>query len=327
MLRTVVQCGIGIFLLALFLRQIDLTSTRSAIGRATIAPLIASLMAYALDFLLRSVRFWMLLKAVSGRQLPLRSVPGPFIASFGISDLLPLRAGDLFRLAWFQRKRGLTTGSVIGAMIIERFYDLSSLLLVAAMLLGWHLGSISSIFILCGGILAMILLPMALSHISPDARRTASFLPARPWMTRIATGWQDMRNAFRILGSFRRVAKLGAISLICWTLEASLFLGVWISLGETVERWPAPMAAFTASTLGTLVPGLPGHFGTFELFGFEAFTLSGVTHAKASAVLLLAHLLLWAPTALFAIIWLFFVQPGGQSRKAAKQTDGMLPHG
>ncbi|WP_150291527.1 lysylphosphatidylglycerol synthase transmembrane domain-containing protein [Sphingobium estronivorans] len=317
-LRIAVHCLVGVALLLLFLRQVDMGAAMAALSRAAMMPLGVALAAYALDFLLRAVRFWVLLEAATGRSLPLRAVPAPFIASFGISDLLPLRAGDLFRLAWFQRHMAVRTGSVLGAMLIERFYDLAALLLLGVALVALHLPPMGGLALIAVATIGMVGAPLILRFLpvrSPAGGRDKSL------KGRIAHAFRDMLATFAILRSPRRVALLSALSLLCWLLEAVLFLGAWVSLGGTLGQWQAPMTAFTASTLGTLVPGLPGHFGTFELFGLAAFTRSGIAADHAAAVLLLAHLLLWAPTALFAIGWLPF------SGKTAKQADGLLPQG
>lgn len=315
-LRIVAQCLLGVALLFLFLRQVDLSTAAAALMRAALMPILIALAVYMVDFLLRAVRFWMLLQAVTGRSLPLAPVPAPFIASFGISDLLPLRAGDLFRLAWFTRTMTLRTGSVLGAMAIERFYDLSALLLLAVMLLAWQLPGWSGVALVTAALLAMVAAPVLLSRlpVAPSSGGTGLW-------PRIRDALRDAIAAFHILRSWRRALSLTLLSLTCWLLEALLFLCAWISLGGAARQWESPMAAFTASTLGTLIPGLPGHFGTFELFGLEAFTRTGTGADQGAAVLLLAHLLLWAPTALFAIGWLPF------SGQAAKQTDRLLPQG
>ncbi|KKW90676.1 lysylphosphatidylglycerol synthase transmembrane domain-containing protein [Sphingobium chungbukense] len=322
-LRVAVQCCIGLALLLLFLRQIDMGAAASILLRAAMPPLVFALFAFALDFLLRAVRFWMLLEAVAGRKLPLRAVPAPFIASFGISDLLPLRAGDVFRLAWFQRQMDLRTGSVLGAMLIERFYDLAALLLLGVALAALHLPAAGGAALIVAALAGMIGAPLVLSRLPapPPAAPRPATTPGRTLRGRIARAVRDMLATFAILRSPQRVLMLSALSILCWLLEAMLFLGAWNSLGGPLAQWQPPMAAFTASTLGTLVPGLPGHFGTFELFGLAAFTRNGIAADHAAAVLLLAHLLLWAPTALFAILWLPF------SGKTAKQPDGLLPQG
>lgn len=295
--RIALHLAVGIGFLWLFLRQVDLGPAFAIVGRASVLPLLIALLAYAADFLLRAARFWLLLMRASGQSLAWAPVPGPFIASFGISDLLPLRAGDVFRLLWFQRNMKLRSGGVLGAMMIERFFDLFSLLLLGLAIFTWHLAGdwrfcLIVLILICG--MAGLLVPIG-SRMAEKAGTLRS-----KWLAWLASAV----GSFQMLRSVPLLAGLTAMSLICWLLEAVVMLGAWISLGGAAERWAEPMAAFVGSTLGTLFPGLPGHFGTFELFGLEIFSRSGVEPGFAAAVLLLAHLLLWAPTALFAMIWL-----------------------
>ncbi|WP_179044078.1 lysylphosphatidylglycerol synthase transmembrane domain-containing protein [Sphingobium lactosutens] len=314
----------GAVLLGIFVSQLDLSEIAALARRATMTPLILALFLYGLDFYLRAVRFWMLLEAVSGRPVPLRAVPGPFIASFGISDLLPLRAGDIFRLAWFQRSMGLPASSVLGAMLIERFYDLSALLLLGGVLFASHLGTATGLTAALGLLLGFMILARLAALIAGRTPTPSGASVARGWKGRIVDGaWATLRS-FAILRSSRRQGLFLLLSLTCWILEAGLFLGAWISLGGAIGQWAPAMAAFTASTLGTLVPGLPGHFGTFELFGLAMFRLAGVDRNFGAAVLMLAHLLLWAPTALYALVWLATARRGRHSGQAADQPDGTL---
>ena len=92
-----------------------------------------------------------------------------------------------------------------------------------------------------------------------------------------------------------------------------------------IESWDAgiPFLAFVFSTLGTMIPSLPGHFGSFEYFGVQAFTLSGADPSFAAAVVFLAHLILWAPTAMFALLWLLF---GSMRTPASRQTPDKTQH-
>src|SRR3546814_11699417 len=86
------------------------------------------------------------------------------------------------------------------------------------------------------------------------------------------------------MGSWRRLVFLMVFSLICWVLESIVFLCAWWSLGGAAGEIAKPFLAFAFSTLGTLVPSLPGHFGSFEYFGVQAFTLTGVDATFAAAV-------------------------------------------
>jgi uncharacterized protein (TIRG00374 family) len=304
--RVVLQCLIGGAFLAIFLMQVDPRAIAGQIGAARPWPVLFALLSYGVAFTLRAVRFWVLLNGLSARRLPWRQVPAPFIASFGISDLLPLRAGDVFRLLWFQRRMALPAGIVLGAMLIERCCDVLALILLAVGVLVWQTGAawLPYLVLMAAAGLA------ALFAFGRLGRRVSGWMRGHRW--RWMQGLGTAIDTFAILRSPRMALTLLGLSLICWVLESVVMLGAWVSLGGMPGQWGAPMAAFVTSTLGTLIPGLPGHFGTFELFGLEMFRRSGIAPAFAAAVLLLAHLLLWAPTALFAVVWLPFSGVGQQ---------------
>jgi len=322
--RIVLHSLIGLTLLGLFARQVNFAEVVTLTMEAAVGPIILALGAYALDFLLRAMRFWILLEATTGRRVAWRAVIAPFVASFGISDLLPLRAGDAFRLIWFQRMMGLSAGKVLGAMLIERFYDLSALLLLGVFLFAAHKGALGDFAAAAALLSVFFILTWGAAVVADRAARTVGGSEKRNWRKRLLDAGVTALRSFAILRSIRRQLLLLGLSLLCWILEAGLFFGAWISLGGAFRQWGPAMAAFTASTLGTLLPGLPGHFGTFELFGLEMFRLAGVSRDFGASVLLLAHLLLWAPTALFAVIWLAVVRRRRRSSPAAAQPDSAL---
>lgn len=322
-LRVILQYAAGLALLALFARQIDPAQLLAHVRRLDALPVLIALAVYALDFLLRAVRFWLLLEAASGRKLPWRSVPGPFVASFGISDLLPLRAGDVFRLLWFRQRMQLPGGIVLGAMVIERGLDLATLLLLGALVLAAF--APGPALLLAGALLAACCLVLPL--LAGAAKAPAERGPSQGWRARLALGARDALAAFRILRSLRLTAGLAALSLVCWVLEATVLVCVWIGLGGAAGDPFTPVAGFVAATLATLVPSLPGHFGTFELLGLETFRRLGVAPGFAAAVLLVGHLLLWAPTALFAAVWLVLARWPRGSGQVAQHAEKPLPQG
>ncbi|MET0365252.1 MAG: lysylphosphatidylglycerol synthase transmembrane domain-containing protein [Sphingobium sp.] len=326
-LRLTLQYAMGLVLLALFFRQVDASQLGAHVARLDTSILLIALLAYCADFLLRAVRFWLLLMATGGRAVPWKAVPGPFIASFGFSDILPFRAGDLFRLFWFQRQLRLPGGRVLGAMVIERCLDLASLLLLGVLTVVTFLPVRQAGLVIGLVLLGGVVLHLALRAIPFSERDLGQPSPRPGWRGRIIDPVMDALGSFRILRSWHLSLGLVALSLLCWILESCVLIGAWIGLGGDAGDWVKPLAGFVASTLATLVPSLPGHFGTFELLGMEMFHYLDVTPDFAAAVLLVGHMLLWAPTALFAAVWFVTARPDRGSGQAAEQAESLLPQG
>ena len=299
----------GAIFVALVVQEVHLYEVKALLQRATLAPLLLALVVFVADFLLRAVRFWLMLGHSSGRRLALHRTIAPFIASFGMSDLLPLRLGDGFRVVWFSQHFRIPTGTVIGTMIVERILDLVTiailggiaLALVDADIPSGLIGNFQLVLVtaITAGFALLFLPALMVASLEGVERRFGWSVLAR-----ILSPLKAVSAAVLHIGSFGRIAMLAAMSLVLWAFESLVLVGAWLSLGGAADAFLKPLLAFTFSTIGTLVPSLPGHFGAFEYFGVQAFTLVGVEAPEAVAVVLLAHLILWAPTAIFAICWL-----------------------
>jgi uncharacterized protein (TIRG00374 family) len=309
MIRVGLGLVVGVTFVVLAMRNVHIAEVGQMLRRATVAPLLFAIFAFVTDFLLRAVRFWMMLQWTTDRRLPLRPTVGPFIASFGMSDVLPLRVGDGFRVLWFSRQFDIPAGIVIGTMIIERILDLFTIVLLGGMSLAlvdlaappalvWNFQLLLVLSLSVG--LGVLFAPALCHRVLEKLFRRGNFGPIIVLIAALRTA----SEAIAQFSSWRRLSMLTVMSLALWLLESCVFLGVWVSLGGATDALLQPSLAFAFSTLGTLVPSLPGHFGPFEFFGLQAFTLAGVETAMAAAVVLLAHLILWAPTALFGIGWL-----------------------
>ena len=308
-------CG-GVFLY-LFVSSVDLAAAMAIIARLVWWPILLGLAAFVLEFVLRAVRFAMLLETPD-RKVAAGPTIAPFIASFGISDILPLRLGDVFRVVWFNRAFKLPVSRLLAAMVLERVFDLLSILLLAAVAIGIVGAALQ------GPVLATLQIVLAASTaigllvlLAPRLLIFASARVARLKGEIWAKAAHFLGDTAAAIGSFRSVPRLlayFAFSLLIWLLESVVILGAWIALGGSGAQLAEPFFAFTISTLGTLVPALPGHFGTYEYFGVLAFEAVGVERTFAAAVILVSHLVLWLPTALFAILWLLSNGQLGQLR-------------
>ena len=171
---------------------------------------------------------------------------------------------------------------------------------------------VESFQLVLAGCLVMGLIAMAAPTLLVRLCERLSKRMPGPVMAMLLGTSQAMADALRQIGSWRRMMVFGALSIGCWLLESIVFMGAWLSLGGTGSAG-IPFLSFIFSTLGTMVPSLPGHFGSYEYFGVQAFTLSGTDPSFAAAVVFLAHLIIWAPTALFGVLWVML----GATRKSA----------
>lgn len=307
--HAVLGAALGGILIGVLAWNVDFDDVVRTMSAAEPLPLLVGLIALAIDFLLRALRFWLMLRATTHRRLPFAPGIAPFIASFGVSDLLPLRLGDGMRVIWFSRRFDLPVGNVIGAMVVERAFDLGSIVLLSLCALEmagpsipWSLRhGVDTVLILAA--LASFLLIFAPELLYRLVSRLLNMLPPFRIGAACLEALRSAALAVRQIGSSWRLMGFAIASLLLWGIESIVVYSAWLSLGGDPVAVTGPTLAFALGMLATLVPGLPGHFGTFEFAAINALRVTGSGRAFATAVVLLAHLILWAPFVLFAVVW------------------------
>ena len=76
--------------------------------------------------------------------------------------------------------------------------------------------------------------------------------------------------------------------------RGAVFVAVAHALATPVAA-AGPWFALATGTLATLLPGSPGHVGTFDWFAMLGLVAYGAPRAAATAHALLVHVVLWLP--------------------------------
>ncbi|HEU4700436.1 MAG TPA: lysylphosphatidylglycerol synthase transmembrane domain-containing protein [Gemmatimonadales bacterium] len=314
--------------LVLAFRRLDWTAVAAAWRHAAVLPLVAGLALLALDFGLRIVRWWLMLRA-SAPALPARACIRPYLLSLAANNTMPLRAGDFIRAFGFREQLGTPPMRVLGTLVVERVLDLLTLLMLLFLgLWGVGRGALPALFVtaaLVAGLVCLaglLVLMLAPTHV----RRLLHWLLGRgPLGARLpqTRGWaEQFLDAFTVLQSPRRAAELVGLSFLAWLCEGGLYAGVALALGVRVPPL-APWFALATGTLATLLPSSPGYVGTFDYFAMLGLRAYGAGATGAAAFALLVHLLLWAPVTLAGALLL--LRPRGRlalarGRHAAEAT-------
>jgi hypothetical protein len=126
------------------------------------------------------------------------------------------------------------------------------------------------------------------------------------------SGLGHLGEALSCFASPVRFLPLLLLSLAAWLLEAGVFASVAWSLGLPASgSW----SAMGAGTLGTLLPGSPGHLGTFDFFAMRGMMVHGVEGNLAAAYAVVVHVVLWLPlTALGVLLLLLPAQEYANGR-------------
>ncbi|MBI4965840.1 MAG: flippase-like domain-containing protein [Desulfomonile tiedjei] len=211
------------------------------------------------------------------------------------SMIMPARLGELVR-PYLVRQSGGSFSSALGGVIVERFFDLSSLLLLLAIIL-WTTPQVPPIYTSIGEIMlvflaigyAAVLLVLARREkVQAAVTYLLSWLPPKA-AAFLGTIFQKLLDGFGIMASFKQAVIIFLLSLTIWVLFSTMTYLVLLAF--SIE---APfLVAVTIQVFicfGVALPSAPGFIGTFHAAGRYALTLFGIQAISAVSFATVYHL-------------------------------------
>lgn len=290
-LQLAVSFGITAVCLYFAFQGVDVAALRQ--GAAAIQPawVMAALPVYAFGFVIRLIRWRML---IGPDRAPVwTSLWNPLFIGFMANNLLPLRVGELIRAMVAGRKLRWSVSAAFGTLMVERLSDGLIFLAVAGLCAG---------FVTFPPLIATGAAGMAGGVLAVFAAVTL-FLWKRSWFDAVVARlpvpakFRDALTRFLLrmeegAGRVRRPAvalKVLCLSAAAWTTESVFLLLMTQALGLSLS-WP--QAFFLLFSLGVSValPQAPGYFGPYELVGSLALGVFGIAKDQGVATILVIHL-------------------------------------
>ncbi|MEL6828115.1 MAG: lysylphosphatidylglycerol synthase transmembrane domain-containing protein [Pseudomonadota bacterium] len=121
--------AIGAVFIYLSISALDWASVSATFAKAELSWAIVALFFLGLAYALRLER-WRLMLVAIGSKSSRKSLMAPFLGSFALNNVLPLRLGDAARATAFQKQLDVNVSGGVATLLIERVYDLYALLLI-----------------------------------------------------------------------------------------------------------------------------------------------------------------------------------------------------
>jgi glycosyltransferase 2 family protein len=319
-IRTVVVVGLAVGLLALFLRNADLSQVWDSVTAARPDLLLLALAVTIGTFVVRAERWQYLLGPLGPTRF--RTVFRTTVIGFAASAVLPARAGEVIRPYLLARREGLSVTAAFATIIVERILDLIAVLLLMAAFLVWFdpgVGARDSKAFETVRYGALLMAPVAIAILAvmffmaghPErlhgwVLKAEAILPARI-AGMIARFAQTFAEGFAVVRSPARLVAAIAWSIVLWIAIAS---GIWaVSLAFGIAM------PFTGAwlMLGPLVVGVavptPGGVGGFhEAYRFGATAFFGAEENPAVGAAIVLHAISIGPVIIAGLI--FILQDG-----------------
>jgi hypothetical protein len=319
-IRTVVVIALAIGLLAVFLRNADLSQVWASVTKARTDFLLLSLALTCGTFVVRAERWQYLLGPLGKTRFS--TVFRATVIGFAASAVLPARAGEVIRPYLLARREGLSATAAFATIIVERILDLVAVLLLMAVFLVWfdpgieardskafqavRFGGLMMAPVAVGMLAVMFFMAGHPERLHAWVLKAEAILPARI-AAMIARFAQTFAEGFAAVRSPGRLAAAMAWSIVLWVAIASGIWAVSIAFGIAMP--------FTGAwlMLGPLVVGVavptPGGVGGFhEAYRFGATAFFGADNNTAVGAAIVLHAISVGPVTIAGL--LFIVQDG-----------------
>lgn len=274
---------------------------------------IFALMSLFFGYIFRVFR-WHFLLSISGSNILISKCIAPFMGSIALNNILPLRAGDIFRAVIFPRYIGIRKSVSTSSILIERIFDLITLLIF--ILIGFSLKIIGD-FILGAKIIAFgsfILSIIALMVVSSCSKFLADHMlqfinnkriPKSNFKYKLIIMIIDLLNSLDHMSKPSVLFITGILSFLIWISEAGVFyiLMLGFNFDSSIE---IALVIMSIATLSTFLPSTPGYIGPFHLAVFTAISFFGYSSDLSASYAILSHLLIWLPTTIVGVSVILF---------------------
>jgi uncharacterized protein (TIRG00374 family) len=296
---------LGVVLIILLLRSVDLGQLGNAFGHIDYIYLALAMIAFAVNLLLKVPR-WALL---FGEDAPgFDTLFGAITVGYAVNSLLPARLGDLVRAYWVRDRSGLPMVRTLSTIALERVADGITVLLLFLILAptvafpsGLRGSALAAgvVFILV--LIAMLLLAYGSTRDNRFSRFLTSLESGR-WaivsrvIRQIATGLRALRSPKTVLLLILYTAVIwGANAVLLWLVVRAFHLNAPLAAG---------VLGNSVVSLGMTVPSTPGYIGVFDYLIVVTLGLYGIQKTQALAAALVFHAIAFVPVTIIGIIYI-----------------------
>jgi glycosyltransferase 2 family protein len=298
---------------------------QSVLRRTDRTMVCTAVLSLAVAFFLRAARWWWILRK-SGVLIPFTTVLRVLVAGFAMNNVLPLRAGDVMRVVSFTREMQASKLMLLASLVLERAFDLLSLLMIGACVLQMHQGGLFLVglkpvlsLLMATGVAVLIgILAFAKQAERLIKRLVSTFIKSERVQASVDRVVHPIFESLAGIGPAAGV-QLCLLSLVIWIFEA----GVYVCSAHAVKAEaaaPGPWMAMVLANLSMILPSAPGYLGTFHVSAMTGLIGYGAARADAAAFAILVHAVLWLPVTLMGALCLI-----GLRKPALRRPESSLP--
>jgi hypothetical protein len=244
---------------------------------------------------------------VAGNGTRVRDTFISLLIGLFVNNVLPMRIGELARGYVLSKKTGATFTYAFSTVLIDRFFDLTGLLLLTFVFfpsqsLPPHVSQairlLVGLLIVCIGFIILLSQERIANHISSRLIRfEASFLK------KFAHRIMEIQENLKRIGSPLTILLLIALSFFTWFSMAVALYFVTRALGVNVPPACIPFVCAMLN-MGLTIPSSPGYVGVYQYLLVYLLSIFGVPKTEAFTISVLYHASWYIPYTILGFIFL-----------------------
>jgi glycosyltransferase 2 family protein len=238
------------------------------------------------SFVLRALRWRILLNAGAEKPLRVATVFRANMAGYLGNSVLPARAGEVIRSLIISSKSSLSRAYVLTTALSERMSDAIVLVLWGSVMLSqvakpaWMEGVARTMTLVAA---AAALTLMVLPHAEGLVQRMVQWLPVPPALKERIKGMvEQILLGIRAFHDWGRLAGYAVLTAAIWMCDATSMMVSAHGLGLEM-RFPAAVLLLTAMGLGSALPSTPGYVGIYQFAAVTVLAPFGIGRDQALA--------------------------------------------
>ena len=312
--------GLAVGLLAVFLREADLSQVWSAMASARADLIWLTIGLTVLTFVVRAERWKYLLEPLGPTRF--RTVFRTTVIGFAASAVLPARAGEVIRPYLLARREGLSATAAFATIVVERVLDLVAVLLLLLAFLIWfdpgvesrdsvlfsaiRFGGLVMAPVAVGALLLMFFMAGHPDRLQAWLQKAEAILPVKA-ASAIARLARTFAEGFAVVRRPERLVAALAWSLVLWLAIGAGIWSVAIAFGIAMP-FTGGWLMLAPLVVGVAVPTPGGVGGFHEAFRLGATSFFGADNDNAVGAAIVLHAISVGPVTLAGL--LFILQDG-----------------
>ena len=298
LIQLLVGCSVSAVMMYMAFKDLDVAQLQENISKIRWWPVIPFLALFGVHFYLRSLRWRLLLPTPQGELPGLRKLFDAMMLGNLATFLLPLRLGEFVRPLMLSRWSEYSFASSFISVVIERFFDLSAVLISFAIVVpllpqlpDWATVGAYSLGTLALGLLMFLIL----GCLFPTFIRSLVTIGVKPLPHSLGAFVSrflgDLLTGAAVIKTPTRLAAIVGLTGLVWLSSFLQFYSLLFMFPDEQQSFLLSVTLCVFVSLAVALPSAPGFVGVYQMGCVAAATLFAYSLSAAQLYSILIHLI------------------------------------